>query len=144
MSHSVSVFIAGEPAIRKLSAALGNAPFHHIRNDGWFFLPVTDEVFDLATSLKGDSDPVRDGYYRFSKSLALIAGDDAPTPARLPTSSPITSAAKEPRAPPSGKRARSSFNPTSTASAPSTPPSAPSASRQSPPWMSSTPSAWEA
>jgi hypothetical protein len=75
MSHSVSVFIAGEPAIRKLSAALGNAPFHHIRNDGWFFLPVTDEIFDLATSLKGDSDPVREGYYRFSKSLALIAGE---------------------------------------------------------------------
>jgi hypothetical protein len=143
MSHSVSVFIAGEPAIRKLSASLGNAPYHHIRNDGWFFLPVTDEVFDLATSLKGDSDPVREGYYRFSKSLALIAGEgsDAGPIAHVFTT---TLAAKEPRAPPSGKPARSSCSPTSTASAPSTPPSAPSASLQQPPWTSSTPSAWEA
>ena len=39
------------------------------------FLPVTDEVFDFATSLKGSSEPVREEYYRFSKSLASIGAE---------------------------------------------------------------------
>lgn len=73
MSHAISAFIARQPAMASLSAALGNAPFFSIRNDGLFFLPVTDEIFDHATTLKGDSDPVAEGYYRFSGSLAAIA-----------------------------------------------------------------------
>jgi len=75
MGHAVSTFIAAEPVITKLSATLGNAPFHRSGAGGLCFLPVTDETFDLATGLKGDSDPLREGYYRFSKSLAAVASD---------------------------------------------------------------------
>ena len=75
MGHAVSTFIAAKPVIAKLSGALGNAPFHRSGADGLCFLPVTDEVFDLATSLNGESDPLREGYYRFSKSLAAVASE---------------------------------------------------------------------
>jgi len=79
MGHSVSTFIAAEPVITRLSATLGNAPFRQSGVGELCFLPVTDEVFDLATSLKGDSEPLREGYYRFSKALAAIASECSAT-----------------------------------------------------------------
>lgn len=73
MSHAISTFIARQPAIAALSTALGNAAFVSRSEDDLCFLPVTDDVFDQATTLKGDSDPVAEKYYRLSKALAEIA-----------------------------------------------------------------------
>lgn len=73
MGHAVSTFVAGKPAIEHLSAMLEMAPIFSVNDTGFWFLPVSDETFDLATKLKGNSAPVKQGYYRFSKALAEVA-----------------------------------------------------------------------
>jgi hypothetical protein len=75
MSHAVSTFIGAQAPIRKLSLILRGARTCRVRNDRYLFLPITDDMFDLATELKTRSDLLPGGLSLFTVALAELAAE---------------------------------------------------------------------
>ena len=73
MGHAITAFVGQKQAITRLSALLDNAPCVPSKDPGFVFLPVSDDAFDIATRIKGNSDPVAQDYHCFSRALADLA-----------------------------------------------------------------------
>lgn len=77
MGHAITAFVAEPRTLKRLSRVLADADIYTLRSERLLILPVTDEVFDRAVSLKGMSDPVSADFWGLTHALAALASESA-------------------------------------------------------------------